>query len=96
MADLGKALGRWGPHPRRGAVGPHQGRKARLDRGVAALERVIGGVADLGRVVDVIGLVCLRDQPRKARKLGTRFGFGECLDRDPIRHARLRRTCRKV
>ena len=61
VGDLGKAGGGRGADPARRAVGADQLREAGLDRGVAAAQRIVFGVGDLGRRIGVIEPVVMRD-----------------------------------
>ncbi len=62
------------------AVVAHERREARLDRGVAPLQRVIVGVADRGRVVLVVADVVGRDLVRQAGEFVCGLGFGQVFD----------------
>ena len=57
MGNLGEAFTRGAAHLFARAVGALQLREAGLDGRVPGLEGVIGGVADLGGVVGVVGPV---------------------------------------
>jgi len=57
VADLGEGFGGGGADLLGGAVGALELGEGGLDRGVAALQRVVVGVADPGRVSLVIGEV---------------------------------------
>ena len=81
MGDLGKAGGRRRADPARRAVGADQLRKARLDRIVAPAQLVIGGVADLGRILGVIQLVVMRDLGGEAGQFALRLLLGQQFDR---------------
>ncbi len=75
MPDLGKAVGQRAPDLFGRAVGALQGGKARLDSGVAALQRIIVGIRDLWRIVGVIGAVGTVENGCKTGKFGTRLIF---------------------
>mgnify|MGYP006284504247 CR=1 FL=1 len=91
--DLGEALGGGGAHPFARAVGALEVGKARLDLGVPPFQRVVFRVADLGRVLAVIGVVRPRDRPGETGELRLRLLGAQRLHRDRLRvfrgHARL-------
>ena len=90
VPDLGEALGRCGADPRARAVGAAELGKARLDGGVAPLQRVIVGVADLRGVGLVVGDVGLGDRAGELGELLHRRLRRELLDRAGGRlHVRL-------
>ena len=80
VAHLAEGLGGGGADLAGGAVGALEMREAGLDGGVAALEGVVGGVGDLGRVGAVIGGIGGGDLAGEHRKLGFGLGFGEGID----------------
>ncbi len=80
MADLGKGLGRRRADLARGAVRSRQPGKARLDFLQAALQRVVVGIGDIGRVLAVIGAVGLRDRPGQAPPFRSRRPFAKIRD----------------
>ena len=55
-------------------------RKARLDRGIALPQRVVGGIRNRRRVFLIIAPVVLGDLGREPRVLGLRLLLGETLD----------------
>ena len=61
VADLGEMAGGCGTDLAAGRIGADQVRERRLDRAIAAHQRVIFGVGDLRRVIGVIGAVVVRD-----------------------------------
>ena len=81
VAHLGEALGRRGADPRARAVGAAELGKPRLDRGVAPLQRVVVGVADLRGVGLVVGEVGLGYRAGELGELLHRFVRRKLLDR---------------
>ena len=55
MPHLPKSVGHHGTDLIAGAVGAFEIGKARLDRGVALFQGIIGGIADQRRIIAVIG-----------------------------------------
>ena len=55
MRHLAKSVGHHGTDLIAGAVGAFKIGKARLDRGVALFQGIIGGIADQRRIIAVIG-----------------------------------------
>ena len=76
MRDLGEAGGGGGADPPRRAVGANQLRKAGLDIGVAAAQRVVIGIGNLGRRVGVVETVVVLDLLRQRGQLGAGLVFG--------------------
>ena len=79
VADLGEAARRFRPDPAARAVRADQARKARLDRGIALAQRVVGGVRDLGRVFRVVQPVVVRDLAGQPLEFGGRLLLGQFL-----------------
>ena len=86
MGHLGKAIQRRGAYLIRCAVVALELRKARLDRRIARLERVIGRIGDFGRILGVIGPVCRRQERRKPPQFGLRLAFGQILNGKFVGH----------
>src|SRR5437667_8770466 len=81
MGDLCKAGGRRGTHPARRAVGTDQLGKARLDRRVAAAQRIVLGVGDLGCSLGMIESVVPLDLVSQPSELVARLFLGQRFDR---------------
>ena len=96
MPNLGETVSQWRAHLFGRAVVPLKIRKARLDGRIAALERVILGIGDLGRVFGVIGPVRLGDLQRQTVKLLARLGRRQLIDGLHIGHPRLSLVLPKV
>ena len=96
MPNLGKAFGQRCAHLFGRTVVPLKIWKARLDGRIAALERVIFGIGDLGRVFGVIGPVGIRDLQRQTVKLLARLGRRQLIDGLHIGHPRLSLVLPKV
>ena len=86
VPDFAKAIGHGGPDLIAGRIAALQPGKPRLDRRIAPLQRVIGGIRHFGRVQPVIGRVRCCQHGCKPRKLILRIGLCQCPDR-LFRHA---------
>ncbi|CTQ50594.1 hypothetical protein JDO7802_02619 [Jannaschia donghaensis] len=88
MADLAEPL-RWRrPHPVTWAVGSFEIGETIFNRGIPALERIVGGVVDPRGVLTMVGGIGGRKGFGQAGKLRTRVGFGHFVDFDfsPVHH----------
>jgi hypothetical protein len=77
MDDLAERLDRRGTHAKARAVRADQIGESRLDRGVPGLQRVIVGIADLGRVRLVVEPVVPGDLGREPGELPLGLGPGQ-------------------
>ena len=96
MPHLGKAICQRRTDLPGRAVRPFQFRKTRLNGRIAALEHVIVGVGDLGRVFGVIGAVGIRNLQGQPMKLLPRLNRRQCIDGLHIGHPRLSLVLSKV
>ena len=76
MGDLGEAGGGGGADPARWAVGADKLRETGFDLGVAAAQRVVIGIGNLGCRVGVIEVVVTLDFFRQGGELGPCLVFG--------------------
>ena len=76
MGDLRQMRGGGGPDLAAGRIAADQMGEGRLDRGVAADQRVIVGVRNLGRVVGMIKPVVMRDLAGERLQIGGGFEIG--------------------
>ena len=79
--SLAKPLSGRSPTILEGESGRIELREAGLDRGVAAAQGVVVGVADLRRVLLVVQAVVMRDLRCKLRQFGRGFLFGQRFNR---------------
>ena len=96
VPHLGKAVSQRRTDLLGRAVRPFQFRKTRLNGRIAALQRIILGVGDLGRVFGVIGAVGIRNLQGQPIKLLPRLNRRQCIDGLHIGHPRLSLVLSKV
>ena len=84
MGDLGEPGGRGGADPACRAVGSDQLGKPGLDVTVAAAQRVVIGIGNLGRRIGVIKPVVVFDLLRQRGELGPGLVIGERVDRPQL------------
>ena len=80
MRDFAKPVGGGGTNLLAGAVGALKLGKRLFDRGVARLQPVILSIADIRRIVLMIGLVGRGNGQRQRFQLGARFVFAQVRD----------------
>ena len=80
MGDLAKPAAETCAHLIGGAVRPFQGRKPRLEGGIAPFQGVVFGIRHLGRVERVIGAVGLSQRLRKPGKLTPGLSLGQLIN----------------
>ena len=87
VARLGKAIPGFCADPVAGRILTLQRREPRLDRQVSLAQGVVFGIGQLGRVVLVIGRICICNGPGQPLQLRRRFTFAQRLDRLVPAHA---------